>query len=782
MGGGKAMHTLDLRESRSSLAGVMMAAAMEGMGVYEFSRHVVPRLEDVPRAVEDVLSRVNLPVLPGGGALAADPPVSAAAPAPPEEAAAAPAGGAAAAAAPPAPPAQDAADAKGAGAAKPPEEKPAKAKEAEPAAKEKDPAQEAAAKVAEETRDTPSATDLPDGPVRLKPSEGGPEPAAAAAAPPAAPAPRRAGASRRAGGAGAAPGGARGGRRSRAVRDGGHGRDADARGDRPARQQERRARRGRDRRPEGGQDRSAHRGRADQAQPGAQDHRLEHGQRPREVHLGRLGLQPPRRARAGHRGDRRPDRRAGKPAGARGGVGAGGAGSEHPPERDRVAVRHLRGRLLHRRRASEPHPRRLRRGAPGGFPAARRARGRRGARRRGSGRRGCGRAGGGGSGRARRGGSGRPRGGGAPQRASGLFSAIKAGDQAKAASSKGAGDSGIFARVDDPQPPAAAAAASPAEPAAAGAPDLANAPTDYPGDDAPREQLAAWMAAEAKKRGIPPQLPVMAALVESNLKNLNFGDADSVGFFQMRLSIWNQGPYAGYPDDPDKQIDWFLDTAEQVKAQRVAAGESVTDPSQFGEWIADVERPAEQFRGRYQLAARRGQRAARGRAGRARRPGRPRGPGAAGRPRGAAGRARGRRRGQHRGGDEGAARQRQRRPAARRPRGPPAGHRRSAHRGGHDRSREGPQDRPERDQDRPRPVHVQRLGLEPLLRPRDRHRVGRRLPRLPRKRGGARPGVGHRAAQGSDPPDRGRLAVADRRARVLHRRRPPGPRARGLRR
>ena len=47
LGAGKAMHTLDIRESRSSLAGVMMAAAMEGMGVYEFSQHVVPHLEDV---------------------------------------------------------------------------------------------------------------------------------------------------------------------------------------------------------------------------------------------------------------------------------------------------------------------------------------------------------------------------------------------------------------------------------------------------------------------------------------------------------------------------------------------------------------------------------------------------------------------------------------------------------------------------------------------------------------------------------------------------------------
>ena len=84
------------------------------------------------------------------------------------------------------------------------------------------------------------------------------------------------------------------------------------------------------------------------------------------------------------------------------------------------------------------------------------------------------------------------------------------------------------------------------------------------------------------------------------MKNLNFGDADSVGFFQMRVGIWNQGEYAGYPDKPELQVKWFLDTAEQVKKQRVAAGKPIDDPNSFGEWIADVERPAEQYRYRYQ--------------------------------------------------------------------------------------------------------------------------------------------------------------------------------------
>ena len=108
------------------------------------------------------------------------------------------------------------------------------------------------------------------------------------------------------------------------------------------------------------------------------------------------------------------------------------------------------------------------------------------------------------------------------------------------------------------------------------------------------------MAAEAEKRGLPGQLPVMASLVESNLTNVDFGDADSLGYFQMRVSIWERD-YPGFGKDPEKQLDWFLDTAEGVKAQRLARGQSIDDPNQFGEWIADVERPAEQYRGRYQL-------------------------------------------------------------------------------------------------------------------------------------------------------------------------------------
>jgi cell wall-associated NlpC family hydrolase len=69
----------------------------------------------------------------------------------------------------------------------------------------------------------------------------------------------------------------------------------------------------------------------------------------------------------------------------------------------------------------------------------------------------------------------------------------------------------------------------------------------------------------------------------------------------MRVGIWNQGDYAGYPDQAELQLKWFLDQAVAVKAQRVAGGKPVDDPGSYGDWIADVERPAAQYRGRYQL-------------------------------------------------------------------------------------------------------------------------------------------------------------------------------------
>jgi hypothetical protein len=149
---------------------------------------------------------------------------------------------------------------------------------------------------------------------------------------------------------------------------------------------------------------------------------------------------------------------------------------------------------------------------------------------------------------------------------------------------------------------AAAVALFAFSPAPAGAAVCAT-PIPYPGDAAPATAIATWMASTSASLNMPGELPVMAALVESNLKNLSYGDADSVGYFQMRTSIWNNGAYAGYPTNPDLQLKWFTDQAAKIRLKRIASGkpDPASDPALFGEWIADVELPAEQYRGRYQL-------------------------------------------------------------------------------------------------------------------------------------------------------------------------------------
>ena len=123
----------------------------------------------------------------------------------------------------------------------------------------------------------------------------------------------------------------------------------------------------------------------------------------------------------------------------------------------------------------------------------------------------------------------------------------------------------------------------------------------YPGDNAPRAKIAEWMAGEARKAGIPPQLPIMAALSESGLRNLQYGDRDSLGFFQMRTSIWERD-YPGFEHKPELQLKWFIDHAVAIHKQRLAEGYANygKDPSQYGNWVGDVEGCAAQYRYRYQ--------------------------------------------------------------------------------------------------------------------------------------------------------------------------------------
>jgi hypothetical protein len=132
------------------------------------------------------------------------------------------------------------------------------------------------------------------------------------------------------------------------------------------------------------------------------------------------------------------------------------------------------------------------------------------------------------------------------------------------------------------------------------APDFSEpCPAVYPGDDAATERIARWMARGAADRGLPHELPVMAALVESGLHNL--GGTSFAGYFGMSRAL-NTGDYHGFRRYPDLQLRWFADTAILVRQRRVAEGrpDPAADESTYGSWIADVERPARQYRTRYQ--------------------------------------------------------------------------------------------------------------------------------------------------------------------------------------
>jgi len=132
------------------------------------------------------------------------------------------------------------------------------------------------------------------------------------------------------------------------------------------------------------------------------------------------------------------------------------------------------------------------------------------------------------------------------------------------------------------------------------APDFTDpCPALYPGDDAEQARIARWMARGAADRGLPHELPVMAGLAESGLRNLR--GTSFAGYFGMSLAL-NRGDYRGFPRNPDLQLRWFTDTAMLVRQRRVAEGrpDPAGDPAGYGSWIADVERPERQYRSRYQ--------------------------------------------------------------------------------------------------------------------------------------------------------------------------------------
>jgi hypothetical protein len=94
---------------------------------------------------------------------------------------------------------------------------------------------------------------------------------------------------------------------------------------------------------------------------------------------------------------------------------------------------------------------------------------------------------------------------------------------------------------------------------------------DNPKNGTTREekiQIAQWMGAIAEENGYPPELPVMCALVESSLNNVNYGDRDSEGFFQIRVGI--HGLVA--VSSPEAQMDWWLREADRYTKLMINSG------------------------------------------------------------------------------------------------------------------------------------------------------------------------------------------------------------------
>jgi hypothetical protein len=164
-----------------------------------------------------------------------------------------------------------------------------------------------------------------------------------------------------------------------------------------------------------------------------------------------------------------------------------------------------------------------------------------------------------------------------------------------------------------PRPPAALIAllaagclAAPARGAAQGGGTPAPGPGDrcpaiFPGDDADKQSIAGWMARGAAVRDLPEALPVMAALAESGLRNLNTRGSLFAGFFGMHRSL-DRDPYRGFARNPELQLRWFADTAVEVRQREIADGDEDfgSDASGYGRWIADIERPAPENRDGYQ--------------------------------------------------------------------------------------------------------------------------------------------------------------------------------------
>lgn len=104
-----------------------------------------------------------------------------------------------------------------------------------------------------------------------------------------------------------------------------------------------------------------------------------------------------------------------------------------------------------------------------------------------------------------------------------------------------------------------------------------------------RRVLDAIRQGAQRNRASPKELKaaVQTGIVESNLRNLPGGDADSAGWRQERGSLYKD------PTNLDASIDRFFQETKAVRGKYARAGDLA----------AAVQRPAAQYRGRYQAVS-----------------------------------------------------------------------------------------------------------------------------------------------------------------------------------
>ncbi len=97
------------------------------------------------------------------------------------------------------------------------------------------------------------------------------------------------------------------------------------------------------------------------------------------------------------------------------------------------------------------------------------------------------------------------------------------------------------------------------------------------------------MVRAARAAGVPPELVVITALVETRLRNVNFGDRDSIGLFQQRNAWGSRADRL----DVEKSTRMFLYGGKAGQPGAVKyKGRYGSSDRQLGEWAQAVQRSA----------------------------------------------------------------------------------------------------------------------------------------------------------------------------------------------